>query len=89
MPIPPILVVVPPLIKEPRGPIAPKFLGAAPKCAGLADEYRAVANALNCAFFDANTVTTASKVDGVHLDADQHCTLGLALVEAVDALLVN
>jgi hypothetical protein len=35
MPIPPILVVAPPPILNPRGPIAKRFIGAAGKAAGL------------------------------------------------------
>ncbi len=87
MPVPTVLVVAPPLIGEPRGPIAPKFLGAAAKCTGLADAYRDVAAALDCPFFDAGSVTSASRVDGVHLDADQHATLGAALADVVRSLL--
>jgi lysophospholipase L1-like esterase len=87
MPVPPILVVVPPAVQTPTGPIAWKFEGAESKCAGLADAYRQVTSALDCAFFDASTVTTSSKVDGVHLDADQHQRLGEALSEVVYRLI--
>jgi lysophospholipase L1-like esterase len=87
MPIPPVLVVAPPPLQEPRGPIAPKFLGGDAKCGGLAEAYRAVAAELGCPFFDAGAVTSASRVDGVHLDADQHGTLGEALVDVVRPLL--
>jgi lysophospholipase L1-like esterase len=87
MPVPPVLVVVPPPIERPRGPIAPKFESGAAKCAGLAEAYREVTDALGCAFFDASSVTTASRVDGIHLDADQHETLGAALADVVGALL--
>jgi lysophospholipase L1-like esterase len=89
MPVPPILIVAPPPIEEPKGPIAPKFLGAPAKCAGLADAYRAVAAALDCAFFDSGSVTAASRVDGVHLDADQHATLGAALADVVRPLITS
>jgi lysophospholipase L1-like esterase len=89
MPVPPILVVAPPPIDTPKGPIAPKFEGAAAKSAGLAQAYRAQARALDCHFFDAGSVTAASRIDGVHLDADQHLTLGQALVEVVRPLLRN
>jgi lysophospholipase L1-like esterase len=71
----------------PAGPIGPKFEGAAPKCEGLAAAYRSVADELGCAFFDAGSVTASSRVDGVHLDADQHGAFGRALVDAVDPLL--
>ena len=87
MPVPPVLVVVPPPIDKPRGPIAPKFAGGEAKSRGLAEEYRKVSAELDCHFFDAATVTSSSKVDGVHLDADQHLKLGEALAEAVRALL--
>ena len=68
------------------GPIATKFTGAAEKSAGLSDAYRAVAAELGCHFFDAGSVTSASAVDGIHLDADQHQSLGKALAHVVAAL---
>lgn len=83
MPVPPVLVVVPPLIVAPKGPIASKFSGAAEKCVGLAQAYRDVCTALSCHYFDAGAVTSSSRVDGVHLDADQHAVLGVALAGAV------
>ncbi|HKE28653.1 MAG TPA: SGNH/GDSL hydrolase family protein [Bryobacteraceae bacterium] len=87
MPVPPILVIAPPLIRSPKGPIAPKFKGAETRCAGLADVYRQMADGLGCSFLDAHTITSSSRVDGVHLDADQHGKLGLALAERVRAIL--
>ena len=87
MPVPPIMIVVPPLPKEPRGLIAPKFSGADAKCVGLADAYRQVAESLTCTFFDANAVTQPSRVDGVHLDEDQHCAIGMAIADALRPIL--
>jgi len=87
MPVPPVLLVVPPPIRTPKGPIAPKFTGAETKCVGLADAYKQVADESACAFFDSGTVTTSSNVDGIHLDEDQHATLGNALAVHVKALL--
>ena len=43
MPVPEVLVVAPPAIQTPKGPIAPKFRGAETKCVGLAAAYEAVA----------------------------------------------
>jgi lysophospholipase L1-like esterase len=86
MPIPPILVIAPPPIQEPKGPLARKFIGAAPKAAGLAEAYREIAAELGCHFFDAGHVTSASVVDGIHLDADQHRVLGKALAGFVASL---
>ena len=86
MPVPPVLVAAPPPIRTPKGPIAGKFVGGDEKCAGLAEAYREVADSLDCAFFDAATVTTSSQVDGVHLDADQHAALGEAMAKAAGPL---
>jgi lysophospholipase L1-like esterase len=47
----------------------------------------AVAKERDCEFFDAGTVTATSRVDGVHLDADQHERLGLAMAEVVGPIL--
>jgi lysophospholipase L1-like esterase len=87
MPIPPVLIVTPPPIDRPKGPVTMKFLGADAKCAGLSDAYREVAETLHCHYFDAAKVTTLSRVDGVHLDADQHSILGEAIAEFIIPLL--
>ena len=87
MPIPPVLVICPPPIRPPRGRIAPKFRGAEQRSAGLAEAYKQIASDLGCHFFDAETVTTSSRVDGVHHDRDQHLKLGNALAEIVRPIL--
>ena len=87
MPVPPVLVVCPPPIGPPKGVIAAKFLGADERSRGLADAYREVTAGLGCHFFDAGSVTASSRVDGIHLDADQHVTLGKALVAVVSPIL--
>src|SRR5262245_26248453 len=83
MPIPSILIIAPPPIQNPRGPLAPKFKDAEIKCAGLGDAVREVATTLDCHFFDASSVTSSSRVDGIHLDKDQHITLGRAIAGVV------
>lgn len=87
MPVPPILVVCPPPISSPRGVLADKFSGAEQRCAGLSDAYRVACAELGCRFFDAASVTPSSRIDGIHLDADQHLALGTALSESVAAIL--
>ncbi len=87
MPVPPILVIAPPAVTTPRGNIAPKFAGAEEKCKGLADPYQQVCEQLRCAFFDAGSIVTSSRIDGIHLDADQHHRLGKALTPVCHALL--
>jgi len=83
MPVAPVLVVCPPPVGTPQGPLAAKFAGAEIRCQGLGVAYREMAVALGCHFFDAATVTTSSKVDGIHLDEDQHLALGEALAGVV------
>jgi lysophospholipase L1-like esterase len=87
MPCPEILVVSPPAIQTPKGPMAPKFEGGESKCVGLAAAYRRVCETAGCHFFDAGSVIGSSKIDGVHLDAEQHLVLGNELARHVKTLL--
>lgn len=87
MPVPPILVIAPPAIVKPQGPIAPKFDGGEEKCVGLATAYQTVCTEMGCHFFDAGSVVTSSKIDGVHLDLDQHQVLGTAISQFARPLL--
>ncbi|NRA22484.1 MAG: SGNH/GDSL hydrolase family protein [Oceanospirillaceae bacterium] len=83
MPVPKIMIVAPPLMQEPKGPLVKKFAGALPRSAGLAAELQAIAEAQHCYFFDAATVTSSSSVDGIHLDLQQHQVLGEAIASAL------
>jgi len=85
--VPHVLVVAPPPMGTPHGPIAPKFRGAEKRSVGLAAALASVASELACAYFDAGTVTGSSTVDGVHLDEGQHLTLGRALAHVASTLL--
>jgi len=87
MPVPPILVVAPPPIQSPKGTMAAKFEGAEGKCLGLAAACRKVCEEAGCHFFDAGSVITTSKVDGVHLDKEQHLVLGNELARISKPLL--
>ena len=86
MPISPIMLIAPPKIQRAKGAIAPKFEGAEGRASGLSAAIEAVAAETKCHFFNAGTVTETSRVDGVHLDEDQHQTLGVALAQAVQPL---
>ena len=81
------VLVCPPQMRTPRGAIAPKFRGSEQRGAGLAEAYMQIASDLGCHYFDAETVTSVSAVDGVHLDSDQHWKLGNALAEIVSPIL--
>jgi lysophospholipase L1-like esterase len=89
MSVPKVLVVAPPPIRTPKGPIAPKFEGGQDKCAGLTQALMQVCQQAECSFFDAATVTNSSDLDGVHLDASQHLELGGAVARVIAQMLVN
>lgn len=84
---PEILVVAPPFMAKAMGAIAPKFEGAEHRSVGLAEATKAVAVENRCHYFDAGTVVTTSKVDGVHLDEEQHRIIGGAIGTEVEKLL--
>ena len=83
MPVPPIMLVAPPKLEKAKGTITTKLEGAEKKAVGLSAAIEAIAEECGCYFFDAGSVTPTSRVDGVHLDEDQHHTLGVALAEAI------
>jgi lysophospholipase L1-like esterase len=63
------------------------FEGGAAKSQKLAAEFGRVAKAFGVPLFDAGSVIRSSDDDGIHLDADAHCTLGQALADPVRAIL--
>jgi lysophospholipase L1-like esterase len=83
MPIPEIMVVAPPKIVMPKGVIASKFSGAEKRSVGLAKELELISKEHSTYFFNANNVTEASTIDGIHLDANQHKILGKAIARAI------
>ena len=83
MPSPEIMVVAPPAIIRPQGDIASKFEGADKRCIGLESELEKLAQEQSVHYFNAGSVTQASRVDGIHLDEDQHQVLGEAIAETV------
>jgi lysophospholipase L1-like esterase len=76
---PEILVVAPPPISVRTGVYRERFDGAAERSHGLSDAYRSVAEAKGVHSVDLGRVTSASIVDGVHLDEDQHALVAAAL----------
>ncbi len=87
MPVPEILIIAPPEVKEAKGSAVQKFEKARKKMRGISEAFQQVAKETNCHFFDAGTVTDLSKVDGVHFDEDQHLVLGKALSKRVESLI--
>ncbi|NRB39347.1 MAG: SGNH/GDSL hydrolase family protein [Pseudomonadales bacterium] len=87
MPIPEILLVCPPSIKQAKGVIAAKFLGAEKRCVGFSQYLKALASEQGLHFFDANTVTQSSVIDGIHLDVGQHQVFGTAIAQCIHSIL--
>lgn len=83
MPIPKILVIAPPKIIKPKGPISNKFNGSEKRCVGLADELAKISKEYSTNYFDAGSVTETSIIDGIHLDEKQHKALGKAIGNTV------
>ena len=84
---PDILLICPPPIIEPKGVIAAKFRGAEIKWKGFDSALKQISKQLNCYYFDAGEHISASKVDGIHLDLEQHQRLAEALNPVVRGLL--
>lgn len=83
MPVSEIMVIAPPKIIEPKGIIANKFKDSEKRSIGLAEELEKIAKENSVYYLDAGSVTEASKVDGIHLDEEQHKKLGEAISNAV------
>lgn len=87
MTTPPVLVIAPPEITEPRGDAIEKFKGGDQRSQGVAKEFKNICKELNCHFFDAGTVIKPSPFDGVHLDEPGHHKLGKSLVTEIHKIL--
>ncbi|MEM7317207.1 MAG: GNAT family N-acetyltransferase [Planctomycetota bacterium] len=85
--VPEILVLAPPRLQSAKGDIADKFFGAENKAVGLCAAVEDVVRDAGCHFFDAGSVTERSRVEGVHLDEDQHHRLGTAVAAEVKRII--
>ena len=87
MPVPPILIIAPPPTGTAAGTMAEKFADARGKSAGVEPGVRGDCGRDELRVFRRGRLISVSKVDGVHLDADQHEILGRHLVDPVRKLL--
>ena len=83
---PRLLIVAPPPLPE-DGPFATDEPGAAALSREAAVAIREAATRLGAAFLDAGEHAAFSRIDGVHLDAAGHASLGAAVAEALRAML--
>ena len=83
---PKILVVAPPKMGALSGLMAHHFEGAAARSAELPHHYAQTCAQFGCTFLDANQEVTVAG-DGIHLNADGHRRLALALTPLVKRLI--
>jgi len=83
---PKVLLVSPPPVYE-VGFFANMFAGAAAKSQDLAKYNKEFARGLGCEFFDAGTVVTSCKKEGIHWQVEQHKFLADALVPVVKEIM--
>lgn len=79
---PEVLLVAPPRTTR-LTDFAQMFAGADVRSALFAEEYRRVADQVGCHYLDAGAVVRSSELDGIHLEPDAHCDLGLAIAAEV------
>jgi predicted transcriptional regulator len=81
---PKVLLLAPPPTEELGGTdFVEMFKGAEEKSKNFSREFRRVAGELGCEFLDATEAIVSSKLDAIHLDAEEHRKLGLAVATRV------
>ena len=83
---PATLLIAPPPIRE-TGCLAGMFEGGEAKARRLASLYAEVAARGGIGFLDAGALVATDPDDGIHLNAGAHKKLGLAVADAVTALI--
>ncbi len=83
---PELLLVAPPLITEPSN-FAEEFESGKAKSHLLGQYYKQVAEEYSVYFLDASEVVTASDLDGIHLDVDEHVKLGHVMGDIVKKIM--
>jgi lysophospholipase L1-like esterase len=83
---PRVLVVAPPAMR-PSEAWDEYGLESAAKTSQFAEQFHYVADSKGVAYLDAGSVIQSSAIDGVHFDAAEHQTLGLAIAAKVRELL--
>ncbi len=88
--IPAILIVPPPLVVETENlDYRVHFSEAIDKSKKLGEHLSAISDKDGCFYLDSKEVPLASKKDGVHLDADGHQSLAMAIYTKCQAILTE
>lgn len=87
-PVPKVVIVSPPAtVPTEHVDLGPMFAPCAGEAKLFSGYYSRIAKELDCGFFDAATVATATPLDGVHLDAKNTRAIGEGLVPLVKSVL--
>lgn len=84
---PQMLLIAPPPLGAVAGFMAPIFAGAEAESRKLAGLYELATQFYACQFFDAGSVVSACRTDGVHLDEPAQRKLGEAVTQVVKGIL--
>lgn len=82
-PWPTILIIAPPIALPLPFEERDVCLGNPSKSHEFALHYKRMAKVQNCLYLDASKIVSTSEVDGVHLDAENHQKLGLAIAKCL------
>ena len=83
---PVVLLISPPPVAK-LTDMAEMFEAAEEKSGRFAVHYRHFADQAGCEFLDAGTVIVSSDIDGIHLEADEHRKLGVAVAASIGKIL--
>jgi lysophospholipase L1-like esterase len=83
---PKVLLLAPPVVAK-LTDYAEMFEDAEAKSKKFAQHYQRVAKQRGCHFIDTAQIVVSSNLDGIHLEADQHRKLGLAVAARVREIL--
>ncbi|MEJ7761673.1 MAG: SGNH/GDSL hydrolase family protein [Thermomicrobiales bacterium] len=86
---PPVVLLVAPPPVATLTKLGGMFAGSEATSRAFARQYRHFAGWAGIPWFDAGSVIRSSDIDGIHLEADQHCLLGEALAGEVRQLLTT
>ena len=83
---PQVLLMAPPVVAK-LTDYAEMFEDAEAKSKKFAEHYQRVARNYGCHFLDTSNIIVSSDLDGIHLEAGEHCKLGLAVAARVREIL--
>lgn len=85
--MPQIILVSPPLLTRQLKVGEQCGSRNSPKTDSFSTQYQAIAHKQKCIFVDASKIVSASKIDGIHLESDDHQKLGCEIARIVKEII--